>query len=325
MLASVAALVLSLVVVTVGAEILVRGASVLALRAGVSALFVGLTVVGIGTSTPELGASVFASLEGSSGIAVGNVVGSNIFNIGVILGVTALLRPVRVELRALRKDILVAVAVACAPFLALLAGGELTPAVGWFLVTALITWLALAFRAGRRGVPDQERLADHELRSTLAIAPTPKPRDGVLVNGAFVLAGLACLVFGSRWFVGEAVGLAYAQGLSERVVGLTIVSAGTSLPELVTSIAAARRRNADIVVGNVIGSNVFNVLGVLGVSSIVRPQQVTTSMLAVDVPVMLLASACLLPMVWTGGRISRLEGGLLVAGYGAYLAWLLTR
>ena len=325
MLASVLGLVAALVVVTVGAEFLVRGASVLALRAGVSALFVGLTVVGIGTSTPELGASVFASLQGSSGIAVGNVVGSNIFNICVVLGLTALIHPVRVELRAVRGELLVAIAVACAPLVALATGGVLTRGIGLVLVAALVVYLALAFRAGRHGEPGQEQRAGEEVRSTLAIAPVPKFLDRVPVNVAFILAGLAFLLFGSRWFVDSAVEIASARGLSERVVGLTIVSAGTSLPELVTSIVAARRRNPDIVLGNVIGSNVFNVLGVLGVSSLVRPQEVAAGMLAIDVPLMVLATVCLLPVIRSGGRISRLEGGLFAAAYGVYLAWLLAR
>lgn len=323
MVAPVLGLVVALAVVTAGAEALVRGASVLALRAGVSALFVGLTVVGIGTSAPELAASVFASLQGSSGIAVGNVVGSNTFNICVILGVTALIHPIRVELRAVRTDILVVIAVACAPFVAVAFGREIPRGVGLVFVVALVVYLALAFRAGRRALPDQEQLAGEELRSTLAIGPSPKLVDRVSFNLLLVLVGLACLLLGSRWFVASAVELATAQGLSERVVGLTIVSAGTSLPELVTSIVAARRRNPDIVVGNVIGSNVFNVLGALGVSSIVRPQHVAPTMLTLDLPLMLLASICLLPIVWTGGKISRTEGGVLAVGYAAYVAWLL--
>lgn len=138
---------------------------------------------------------------------------------------------------------------------------------------------------------------------------------------------VSCLVIakGADWLVESAARMAKKFGISELVIGLTVVAFGTSAPEFAVSVGQAVQGNSEIALGNVIGSNVFNVLGVLGVSSIVRPQQVTTSMLAVDVPVMLLASACLLPMVWTGGRISRLEGGLLVAGYGAYLAWLLTR
>ena len=324
MAATVVEFVFALAVVTVGAEALVRGASVLALRAGVSALFVGLTVVGIGTSTPELGASVFASLQGSSGIAVGNVVGSNTFNICVILGVTALIRPVRVELRAVRRDVLVAIAAACVPLVALAAGGRITRGIGLALVAALVLYLARAFRTARRAAADREPCANEQLRSTLPLATVVRLRDRVSANVALVLLGFACLWIGSRWFVGAAVALASAQGISERVVGLTVVSAGTSLPELVTSIVAARRNNPDMVAGNVIGSNVFNVLGVLGIASIVRPQEVSASLLAVDVPVMILASACLLPIVASGGRVSRMEGGTLVAGYGAYLAWLLS-
>lgn len=314
----------SLIVVTVGAELLVRGASLLALRAGVSSLFVGLTVVGIGTSTPELGASLFAALDGSSAVSVGNAIGSNLFNIGVILGLTALVRPIRVELAAVRRDLLTALAVAATPLLALAFGGVLPRSVGLLLVTVLVVYLALALRAGRRAHAGQAELADRELRSTLAIAPAPRLLDATWVNVAFVLAGIACLMLGSRWFVGLAIELASAQGISERVIGLTIVSAGTSLPELVTSIVAARRGNSDIAVGNVIGSNIFNILGVLGVCAVVTPQAVPTEVLKLDVPLMLVATACLLPMMRSGARISRGEGLTLVAGYGVYLAWLLS-
>lgn len=318
-----AALVLSLAVVTLGAELLVRGASLLALRAGVSALFVGLTIVGIGTSTPELGASLFAALDGSSDVVVGNVVGSNIFNIAVILGVTALVRPIRVQLRAVRRDLLVAVAVACAPLAAIAFGGELPRAAGAVFVGGLVVYLALAFRAGRRAHADQEQRMAEELRSTLATASTPRLLDATWINVVFIVVGLACLVLGSRWFVGVAIATASQAGISERVIGLTVVSIGTSLPELVTSIAAARRRTPEIVVGNVIGSNIFNVLGVLGLSSLARPQAVPPTMLTLDVPIMVVATLCLLPIVRSGGAISRTEGAVLVLGYGAYLTWLL--
>ena len=317
-------LLLSLIVVTLGAELLVRGAGLLALRAGVSSLFVGLTVVGIGTSTPELGASLFAALEGASGVSVGNAIGSNLFNIGVILGLTAFVRPIRIELAAVRRDLLFALAVAGTPLLALAFDGVIPRPLGLSLVAALVVYLALALRAGRRAHADQASLAEAELRSTLDIAPVRRLLDATWLNAVFVLVGIACLMLGSRWFVGLAIDLAAAQGISERVIGLTIVSAGTSLPELVTSIVAARRGNSDIAVGNVIGSNIFNILGVLGVCAAVKPQAVPVEVLSVDVPLMLVATVCLLPMMRSGGRISRAEGFALVAGYGLYLAWLLS-
>lgn len=317
-------LILALIVVTVGAELLVRGASLLALRAGVSSLFVGLTVVGIGTSTPELGASLFAALEGASGVSVGNAIGSNLFNIGVILGATALIRPIRVELRAVRRDLLFALAVAGTPLLALAFSGVIPRFVGFALVGVLVAYLALALRAGRRAHADQTVLADHELRSTFDIASAPRLLDATWLNVCFVLAGITCLMLGSRWFVELAIGIASAQGLSERVIGLTIVSAGTSLPELVTSIVAARRGNSDIAVGNVIGSNIFNILGVLGVCAAVTPQAVPAEVLKLDVPLMLVATVCLLPIMRSGGRISRGEGFALIGGYGIYLGWLLS-
>jgi cation:H+ antiporter len=317
-------LVLSLCVVTLGAEFLVRGASLLALRAGVSSLFVGLTIVGIGTSTPELGASLYATLQDSSGVSVGNVIGSNLFNIGVILGLTALISPIHVELSAVRRELRFAVAVACTPFIALAFGGDVPRVAGAAMVLGLTAYLVLAFRAGRRAHADQLALAGVEVRSTLSIDPTPRLLDATWMNVLFVLLGMVGLLLGSRWFVTLAISIASSSGLSEHVIGLTIVSAGTSLPELVTSIVAARRGNSDIAVGNVIGSNIFNILGVLGVCATVRAQQVPAQMLAVDVPLMLIASICLLPMVRSGSVISRREGALLLGGYGVYLGWLLS-
>lgn len=319
------ALALALAVMTVGAEVLVRGASALALRAGLSSLFVGVAVVGIGTSTPELAASLIGTLEGSTGLAVGNVVGSNIFNVGVILGVTALLRPLRVELRLVKKDVLVALAVAGLPLVALAFGGRLPRGAGVVLLALLVTYLARALRAGRRAKAEERARMEAEVRTTLTLQPPAAGPSSAWVHGALVVLGLGALAFGSRWFVVVAIDLARAQQVSERVIGLTIVSAGTSLPELVTSIVAAHRRNPDIVLGNVLGSNIFNVLGVLGACTLVRAQEIPAAMLALDVPVMILLTLAVLPILRTGAVVSRAEGAGLVATYGLYLAWLLLR
>jgi cation:H+ antiporter len=319
-------LVLSLALVSVGAEFLVRGAVAAALRAGVSPLFVGLTVVGFGTSTPELGASLTATLRGSSDVSVGNVVGSNIFNIGVILGFAALLHPIRVHLPAVRRDLAVAIAAAAVPWSAWVLGGAVPRWLGLCLAGSLGVYLVFAFRAGRRAHREGQDLAPAQIESALDLAPKKAARrDSLAVSVLLILAGLGLLVVGSRFFVGSAISIARAIGVSELVIGLTVVSAGTSLPELVTSLVAARRGNPDIAVGNIIGSNIFNALGILGICASVRAQAVSPQVLFLDTPVMLAATLALLPIMRSGGVISRAEGGLLVAGYAIYLGTMFLR
>jgi cation:H+ antiporter len=319
-------LILSLVLVTLGAEALVRGASAVALGAGVSPLFVGLTIVGFGTSSPELAASLTATLKGSSGVSLGNAIGSNLFNIGVILGVTALFYPIRIRLYAIRRDLLVALVVACAPWISIGFGGVLPRWVGWSLVGMLLVYLGWAYRAGRRAGAEDAELATAEVQTTLGIDPVAPERPArVWGNVALVVVGLGLLVVGSHWFVLSAIDIARGWGVSELVIGLTIVSAGTSLPELVTSVVAAWRRNPDIAIGNILGSNIFNILGVLGASAAVAPLTVSPHVLLIDVPLMVVATAALLPIMRTGGVISRREGGVLLGGYGLYLGILILR
>jgi cation:H+ antiporter len=317
-------LVLSLVVVTLGAEALVRGASSLARRAGVSPLFIGLTIVGFGTSTPELGASLAATFAGSSDVAVGNVVGSNIFNVAVILGLTAIFRPIRIQLVALRRDLGVAILAACLPWLAVTSGGVIPRWLGGAFLVAQVVYLLGAYRAARNDSADQQRIAAAEVDSALALAPRSSSLgERTWVQVVLVLAGLAFLTIGSRVFVHSALQLARAHGISELVIGLTIVAAGTSLPELVTSIVAAVRRSTDIAVGNVIGSNIFNMFGILGISAAVSPQAVPQLVLLRDTPIMLAATVALIPILRTGGVMSRREGALLLVAYAAYLATML--
>ena len=325
MLVSVLIIVAGLVAITLGAEILVRGATRLALRAGVSPLFVGLTIVGFGTSTPELGASIVATLEGASEVSAGNVVGSNLFNLGVILGLTAVVRPIHVQLRAVRRDLVVAFGAAALLFASAPMGGVPRWA-GPVLLVVLASYLAVSYRAARRSSAAERALADAELESTLPGSRAAEQRAGrPAVDVALVLAGLALLVVGSKFFVGSALGLARGLGVPELVIGLTVVSAGTSLPELVTSIVAARRGNSDIAIGNVIGSNIFNALGILGAAAIVGPQTVPAALLYVDVPLMLLATLALVPILKNDGRISRVEGALLLGGYAVYAVVLALR
>ena len=321
-------LLVSLVVITVGAEVLVRSASIVALRAGVSALFVGLTIVGFGTSSPELSASMYATLEGSMGVSVGNVVGSNMFNVAVILALTALIKPIRVGLAAVKRDLAVAIFGSLLLLVPFATGGMIPRWLGAVMFGGLIVYLVTAYRKDRQAQPSEEALAEREVRSSLSLAEPPSATHewyhSTPAHVGFIGAGLALLVFGAKWFVGSAIAIAQGYGVPEDVIGLTIVSAGTSLPELVTSVVAARRGNPDIAVGNVIGSNIFNVLGIAGLCACVAPQAVSPEMLRIDIPLMLLATIALIPIMRSGGRISRAEGGVLLLGYLAYLTYLLS-
>jgi cation:H+ antiporter len=317
---------ISLLIVTLGAESLVRGASLLALRVGVSPLFVGLTIVGFGTSSPELSASLAATLQGASAVSVGNVVGSNIFNVAVILGVAAAFRPIRIDLAAIRRDIAVAIGAATVPWIALAFEGRLPRGVGAGFVVMLVAYLVVAYRAGRRASAEiTERVRD-ETVGTFTVRPeSPSWKQGWIANAGLIVVGLALLIQGSRWFVGSAIEVARMIGASELLIGLTVVAAGTSLPELVTSLVAVYRGNTDIAVGNVIGSNIFNVFGILGICSAVRPQEFGSWVVTMDLPVMMISTLALVPLIRTGGVISRREGWSLLLGYLGYLCVLLLR
>lgn len=311
-------LVASLFVLTLGAELLVRGAVVVSRRLRLSSFFIGLTIVGFGTSTPELFTTLVATAEGRIDIGVGNVVGSNIFNVAFILGLTALVTPIPVRLEVVRGQSWVVAAVASAPLLALLTGGSLGRAAGAGLVLALAVYVWHAHRRGRRegeaatcaeGAPEQAR------------AGAGRSAAGDL---AWMAVGLSLLIAGSKLLVDSASALARDLGVSELAIGLTVVAAGTSAPELFTSLVAAFRRQPDLAVGNILGSNVFNVTGILGLAAVLRPQELSPQVLALDVPVMLVLSVLLIPILATGSRISRAEGAFLLVGYAGYL-WTLLR
>jgi cation:H+ antiporter len=309
-----------LVVLTGGAELLVRGASSLALRLRLSPLFVGLTVVAFGTSSPELAASLAASATGSDDIAVGNVVGSNIFNVAAILGVSALLQPIRVSFAGIRRDVCVTIAVAAVPWLAIVTEGFVPRWLGALFVAGLIAYLYGALRIARRaGAGVAAEVAEAEVG-----VASVRPSGRALVDVAMIVVGLILLVVGARGFVTAAIELARGFGVSELVIGLTIVAAGTSMPELLTSAVAAWRGHSDIAVGNVLGSNIFNVLGVLGICSVVQPQAIAPQVLWFDAPVMIAVSAALLPVAKSGGVISRIEGAGLLGGYLLYVMALST-
>lgn len=330
MLMTVLTLIGGLVLLVVGGELLVRGSVRVAEKLGVSPLLIGLTLVGFGTSTPELVTSVEASLIGSPGIAVGNVVGSNIANILLILGASALIFPLAVSASALKRDgtfvIATAMLFAAAGFTIGL--GRLT---GVLFVAGLIGYMVFAYFQEKNSatVDAQGHTAAFDKGEAFEqLEPGLRPRaaaTGLLswvIPIAMAVAGLAVIIFGGRILVESAVQLAQTLGMSEAVIGLTIVAVGTSLPEFVTSVVAAIRRQSDIAVGNILGSNIYNILGIGGLTGLIAPTTFPPEMLSLDVWVMIGASVLLFVLSWNG-RLSRLEGGLMVALYAAYVGWLL--
>jgi cation:H+ antiporter len=300
-----------LAILYLGAESLVRGAVRLARSFGVSPLVIGLTMVAFGTSVPELSLDVTAAIKGSVELAFGDLVGSNIANVGLILGSAAALRPLTVEMRLLRFEVPVAVGAALATW-ALAANGRIGRGDGLLLLAAFAGFAVYVYRAARR----EPAAVRHELEHLA------EPGGGRAASALRVGAGLTGLVLGAQLMVGAAVSIARQLGVSELVIGLTIVAVGTSLPELATSVVAAARGEADIAVGNVVGSNIFNLLFVMAVVAQVRPLPVQPRSLAVEVPAMAVFSAALLPIMFSGRRISRGEGLLLLAAYAAFLAWI---
>ncbi|PAV26844.1 cation:H+ antiporter [Tamilnaduibacter salinus] len=308
---SVLLFVAGLVALILGADALVKGASNLAASFGIPSLIIGLTVVAFGTSSPELAVSIGAAWSGQTTMALGNVVGSNVFNVLFILGVSALIVPMVVSRQLIRLDVPLMIGLSIGVWVLAL-DGRLGWIDGGVLVLVLIAYFAFLIRQGRHERGDD---ADDGAR----------PPRQLAWNLVRVGVGLALLVLGSRWLVSSAVTFAEALGVSELVIGLTIVAAGTSLPEVVTSIMAAMKGERDIAVGNVVGSNLFNIMGVLGLAAVVAPDglAVTPAVLRFDLPVMMAVAIACLPIFFTGGVISRLEGGVLFGYYLAYTAYLI--
>jgi len=313
MLTSLLFLALGLTLLYVGGEALVRGAAGLALRIGLTPLAVGLTVVAFGTSCPELAVSLNAAIEGRGDVSMGNVVGSNIANIGLILGLTALIKPINVHMQLLRFDVPLLVAVSVA-FVLSVTDRTLGRTHGACLVLGLILYVLVVLRLARQ----ESRAVQTEYAAELE-AEVPKVGN-IAVQFALIIAGLAMLVIGGRLFVDGAVALARMLEISEAVIGLTVVAVGTSLPELSASLVAAYRGHSDIAVGNVVGSNLFNILSILGLTGLVKPITFL-GIDGVDFGVMLALSLALFPLLWTGSRLNRLEGVLLLVGYAGYLTW----
>lgn len=300
------------VVLTGGADGLVRGSSALARRFGMSPLMIGLTVVAIGTSMPELMVSLDAALRGSSEVALGNVIGSNISNVGLILGLSALVATLKVKAQVVRFDAPVLVGVSLL-LGGLLADGTLTRYDGGVLVVVLIGYVFFTIYAARAEKGPAVRAEFDE--------GVPEPKT-LTVDLLFLGGGLAALVLGARFLVGGAITIAEAWGVSEAVIGLTLVAVGTSLPELATSAVAAYRNEGDIAVGNAVGSSIFNILGILGITVLVEPLG-AGGISVVDGLVMIGMAVLVLPFMRTGFALNRWEGGALLLAYGSYLFYLI--
>lgn len=305
-------LMLGVVLLTVGGEALIRGSLAAARRLGVSPLLSGLVIVGFGTSAPELVVSVDAALNQQPDIAIGNVVGSNIGNILLILGTCALITPLAVKPMVLRRDAVTVVA-ASILFIVLVGGSALGPGDAAIFLISLVAYLIWAYWSERLHASPSAELHKAEAEE-LTVLP-----KSVAWTVTILITGLLLLITGSQVLLLGAIGIAEHLGVSEAVIGLTLVSVGTSLPELSISVIAALRRHADVAVGNVLGSNIFNLLGILGVSALLQPLPIHARILQFDQWVMLGSSVLLLVFLYTGRRLSRLEGGVLLVGYGVYV------
>lgn len=302
-----------LVALYFGGDWLISGGSRLSLRFGVSPLIIGLTVVALGTSSPELAVSLRAALAGTTEIAVGNVVGSNICNIALILGIAAIVRPIKTQGRLLRHDLPIMLLCSLAMF-PLLLDGRIGRWEGVALVVALVAYIGFNLWDAKR----ESKAVRDEYYEAIG---SRLPRVGLSV--LLIAGGLIALALGARWFVDGAVAGGQMLGLSPTFIALTIVAVGTSLPELAASAVASARGQGDIAVGNIVGSNIFNVLAVLGMTSLVAPLSAGGVTWA-DLGVMITLSGVLLVLVITGMRLSRIEGWLLLAAYFGYIGWRAT-
>jgi len=307
-------IVLGLALLIAGGEALVRGASTFAARLGISPLVIGLIVVSSATSAPELAVTVGAIVEGEPELAIGNVIGSNIANILLILGLSAIVSPLVIKRQAVRFDIPVMVGLTVL-LLALSLDGEITRLDGVLLLGGLVLHAVVSVVVGRR---EARKSVTPDAQDALNAKPVPLWLAGVLL-----IAGIGLLVLGARALVSGAVNIALELGVSSLVVGLTVVAIGTSLPELATSIVAIRRGERDIAVGNIVGSNIFNIGMVIGVPAILFSGGIPVpgAAIALDMPLMLAAAIALLPIAFTGFIVARWEGALFASLYGAYLAY----
>ena len=310
-----------LAVLVAGADVLVRGASRLAFAFGISPLVVGLTVVAYGTSAPELAVSVSASLAGQADLAVGNVVGSNISNILLILGLSAVAAPLVVSQQLIRLDVPLMIGVFVLMFVMSI-DGIISTVDGALLFAGAVGYTIFAIRKSRK---ETQKIRD-QYEKQFGEKPAENPgKSSTARNTMLIIVGIAALALGAKWLVDSATQMARAFGVSELIIGLTVVAIGTSLPELATSVVASIRGERDIAAGNVVGSNLFNVLSVLGLTALVVPKgvPVAPSLLTFDLPVMVAVGIACLPIFFIGYRIDRWEGAIFLFYYLAYILYLI--
>jgi cation:H+ antiporter len=310
-------IVVGLVILLIGGELLVRGAVSVAKALGVSPLLIGLTLVGFGTSTPELVTSVTAAINGSPGIAVGNVVGSNTANILFILGLSALIYPMAVDPKGFRRDaiMLAASALAC---LGVVLYGRMGLLIGLIFIASLAAYIVYVYRDEKIHPDEAALVAEH--RSDDA-RPGSK---NMVISLLMAIGGIGLTIWGAGFLVSGAIALAKGLGVSDTIIGLTIVAVGTSMPELVTSVMAAIRKHSDVAYGNIIGSNIYNILFILGATSAISPITMPAQIASFDIWVMLGATGLLIVFARTGITLQRWEGGVFLALYGAYTAYLIS-
>lgn len=311
MLFSVFLLIIGLIVLVAGGEFLVRGASSIALRASISPLVIGLTIVAFGTSAPELFISLQSALKGSPDLAMGNVVGSNICNLALVLGITAIIFPVPVQKDSMRLDWPVTMGSSVLLYL-LVQDLLLSYIEGGVFVAILLAYTSFVIVKSRRQNKGQQEFLEE------ADVPS-EPSNSVWKDAVYIILGTIALAFGSEWFVNGAKALALSFGVTERVIGITVLALGTSLPELVTAIVAAFRKATDIAVGNLMGSNIFNILSILGITSLIKPISVSELIVGQDMLWMLGITALVLPMMLIMKKITRIEGALLLSIYSYYI------
>ncbi|MTH96569.1 calcium/sodium antiporter [Roseibium sp. RKSG952] len=310
-------IVAGLVLLVAGGDLFIRGAVGVARHFGLSALLIGLVLVGFGTSTPELVTSLIAAMNGAPAIAIGNIAGSNIANILLILGLAAVIAPLATDPAAMRRDGVVVMASTLA-FVVLAVIGEAGRIAGALLLLGLAAYILTTYRTeANKDTPSAEF---HRAEADAATAQPFTSRLPFLI--LLLVAGLAMTIGGAHYLVNGAVGIARTMGISESVIGVTIVAVGTSLPELVTSVVAALKRQSDIALGNVIGSHIYNILGILGVTALVHPVAIPEDIAQRDVWVMLVATVVLLVFAVSGWRITRREGAIMLSGYAAFTLYL---
>lgn len=313
--------IVGLVILILGADMLVRGSSRLAAAFGVSPLVIGLTIVAIGTASPEIAVSLQAAANGQADLTLGNVLGSNIFNILFILGVTSIVAPIVIAEQLIRKDAPIMLGVSMLAFMLAL-DGNLNAIDGIVLLAILIVYMVFAMKQSHYESREvqKEYAEEYAQKESLTI-------KSIITNIFFIFIGLGLLILGSNWLVDSSVQIAKALGVSELVIGLTIVAIGTSLPEVATSVIAALKGESDIAVGNAVGSNIFNLLGVLGIGALVSPAGISVAgrVLQFDLPVMVFVALVTLPVFYIDNRISRVEGGLLFSYYVVYVIYIILR